>query len=329
MTAVLERPAPVRPAPQGAPPKPPATKRLPFWLRSRPQRRRSARPQPTPREIRWWLGVVWLLLSALLMGFVAHVTIIGGLQHSRAQYILYQDLRASLALATAPLGQLDVDGELVPNGTPIGLLTIQRLGISEVVVQGTHASDLTKGPGHRRDTVFPGQAGTSVIMGRQATYGGVFGNLSGIVPGDRIRFVSGQGTSTFEVFGVRREGDLLPEALGDDAGRLELITAGGIPLAPDGVLHVDAALTSEVQDTPSPVFTRQVLDPAEEAMASDSGGWFPTLFWFQWLALAVIVLRWVRTKWAVWQTWMIGVPVLLGLGAATADAAMTNLPNLL
>ena len=302
---------------------------LPVWLRSAPRRARTRKPPPTLRQVRWWVGVGWLLVSALFLGFVAHVTLIGALQHSRSQYVLYQQLRSDLALATAPLGQLDVDGKLVPNGTPIGVLTIERLGITEVIVQGTRPDDLTSGPGHRRDTVFPGQGGTSIIMGRQASYGGPFGTLGRLIPGDRIEIVTGQGTSRYEVFGVRREGDVLPETLKAGAGRLELVTADGIPLAPSGALHIDASLTSEVQQTPSPVFTKEVLDPSEFAMAADASGWFPMLFWLQLLTVAAIALRWVRSRWGRWQTWVISLPVLLALGAATANAAMTNLPNLL
>ena len=315
--------------PKKAPPvrKPPRA--LPIWLRKRPNRPRNTKPAPTPRDIRWWVGVVWLLLSALLLGFVTHVTIIGSLQHSRAQYVMYQQLRTELALATAPLGQLDVNGKLVPNGTPVGLIRIDRLGISEVFVQGTTPIDLTKGPGHRRDTVLPGQVGTSIIMGRQATYGGPFGALSALIPGDQIIVITGQGESTYTVFGVRREGDLLPEALSSGQGRLELITANGVPLAPSGALHIDASLDTKPNETPSPVFTKEVLAPSELEMGADSAGWFPLLFWLQWLTVAVIALRWVRGRWGRWQTWMIAVPVVLALGAATAGAAVTILPNLL
>jgi sortase A len=287
------------------------------------------RPAPTPSDIRWWVGVVWLLLSALLLGFVTHVTIIGSLQHSRAQYVLYQNLRTELALATTPLGQLDVDGNLVPNGVPLGLISIDRLGITEVYVQGTTPADLTKGPGHRRDTVMPGQEGTSIIMGRQATYGGPFGSLSALLPGDQIMVTTGQGTATYSVFGIRRDGDLLPQPLQSGEGRLELITANGVPLAPSGSLHIDASLESKTNETPSPVFTKEVLDPSELDLGTDSTGWFPLLFWLQWLTVAVTALRWVRSRWGMWQTWMIAVPVVLALGAATADAAMTILPNLL
>ena len=304
---------------------------LPFWLRNPPKSGRARKPAPTPREVRWWVAVVWLVVSTLLLGFVAHVTLVGSLQHSRSQYTLYQQLRTELALATAPLGQLDVNAALVPDGTPIGLISIEtpNFTLNEVFMQGTTSSDLSSGPGHRRDTVMPGQKGTSIIMGRQAAYGGPFGYLSSLAPGDQIVVTTGQGISKFQVIGIRREGELLPQPLKTGEGRLELITAGGSPLLPSGTLHIDANLTTDPVETPSPVFTKEVLSPAEFPMATDSSGWLPTLFWGQLLLAAVLGLRWVRSRWGMWQTWMISIPLLLALGAATANSAMTLLPNLL
>lgn len=323
MTAVLEAPPKARVTPDAA------RKALPAWLRKPPRRPVNRKPAPTPRDIRWWVGVIWLLVSALLIGFVAHVTLIGSLQHSRSQHVLYQELRTNLALAVTPVGQLDFNGDLVADGTPVALITIKRIGVAEVVVQGTSPSALTAGPGHRRDSVMPGQEGTSILMGRQATYGGPFSGISSLADGDVIEVTTGQGVAEYEVFGVRQEGDLLPVPLEDGEGRLELITADGVPLAPSGAIHVDAVLTSDVQTTPSPSFTTAALQPSELAMASDAGGWFETLFWLQWLTVAAIALRWVRSRWGMWQTWVIALPVLLVLGATTAGAAMTMLPNLL
>lgn len=303
---------------------------LPVWLRKPPKRRReSTRTPPSPREIRWWVGVMWLALSALLLGLVAHVSIVGGLQHARSQHVLYDDLRGNLAEAISPLGQLTTDSTIVPSGTAVALLEIPRLSLSEVVVQGTTPTDLMLGPGHRRDTVFPGQVGTSILMGRQATYGGPFNAIGSLIPGDVITITTGQGEHRYEVFSIRRDGDLLPEPLPAGEGRLELISAEGIPLAPTGAIHVDAALVTDVVDTPAPVFTTEVLDPSELAMASDSHGWLSTLLWLQWLIFAVIGVRWARSVWGIWQTWIVAVPILLALGAGTANAAMTMLPNLL
>ncbi|WP_309710902.1 sortase domain-bontaining protein [Pseudolysinimonas sp.] len=309
----------------------PSPVRLPFWLRKPPTTRRIRKPALTPAEPRWWIGVIWLVLSALLLGFVAHVTLVGSLQHARSQQTLYQELRSSLALATSPLGQLDVDGVLVPDGTPIGVLSIQTddVSIEEVFVQGTTGGVLTAGPGHRRDTVMPGQEGTSILMARQATYGGPFGYLAALEPGDLIRVTTGQGVAKYEVFGVRREGELLPQALANGEGRLELITADGSPLLPAGTLHIDAELVSSVQETPAPVLTKEVLSSAEQAMAGDPSGWLPTLFWAQLLIVAAVATRWVRSRWGMWQTATIAVPILVPLAAATSNAAMTLLPNLL
>lgn len=314
-----------------APPAPAQQRPLPFWLRKRPVRVRPRKPAPTPRDVRWWVAIVWLVLSAILLGFVAHVSLVGSLQHARSQYTLYQELRSTLALATAPLGQLDVNGVLVPDGTPIGLMTIETdtVSLSEVFVQGTSADVLTVGPGHRRDTVMPGQVGTSIIMGRQATFGGPFGSLSLLRPGDEITITTGQGESTFVVIGLRREGELLPLPLDEGEGRLELITADGNPLVPTGALHIDADLVGEAFEAPTPVFTKAVLEPSEFAMATDVSGVIPTLFWAQLLFAAIVVVRWVRSRWGIWQTWIIAIPVVLALGAATASNAMTLFPNLL
>lgn len=298
---------------------------VPFWLRRRP---RAARPRPTPREPRWWLGVVWLLVSVLMLGFVGHIAIFGVLQHDRSQAIGYDELRTALAKAEAPVGQLGVNEEIVPTGTATALLEIPALGLVEVVREGTDPDVLRLGVGHRRDTVMPGQEGTSILYGRQSTYGGPFGGLAALVPGDEIEVTTGQGTFTFSVFGTRRPGDPLPEELADGAGRLELITADGPALIPTSVLYIDAALEGDPADTPAPVFTEKVLEPAELAMGAHHDG-LSLFFSLQWLAIAAIVARWLLQRWGMWQTWIVASPTLLVLAATTADRAIGLFPNLI
>ena len=214
-------------------------------------------------------------------------------------------------------------------GTPIALIKIPKLGLSEVVRQGTTSEVTRLGVGHRRDTPLPGQTGTSILFGRQSAYGGPFGGLAALVPGDTIRVTTGQDTRTFTVFGLRRPGDPLPETLAAGAGRLELVTADGPPLASDGVLYVDATLRGKPSATPASVITSRALDPAEKVMGSNDDGWLPLLFTFQWLAIASVLTRWLVQKWGRWQTWIVAAPVLLVLGASTADCAMALLPNLI
>lgn len=312
-----------------APPPPPAPPpQVPIWLRP-PANRKPKKPRPTPRDLRWWIGVVWLLLSVVLLGFVTHVALFGILQHARNQATGYAELRTSLALAQTPLGQLDFANRLVPDGTPIALLSIPRLGMSEVIRQGT-TSDVTRlGVGHRRDTPYPGQAGLSILYGRQSTYGAPFGQLPALVPGDKIKVTTGQATSTYVVFGLRRPGDPLPVALTPNAGRLELVTADGPPLISSRILYVDADLTSKVQPSSRTVITGRALDPSEKVMGVETNGWLALVFSLQWLVVAAILTRWLVQAWGRWQTWIVAGPVLLVLGATTADCAMALLPNLI
>jgi sortase A len=53
------------------------------------------------------------------------------------------------------------------------------------------------------------------------------------------------------------------------------------------------------------------------------------LFTFQWLAVTAVLSRWLVQRWGRWQTWIVAAPVLLVLGATTADCAMALLPNLI
>ncbi|NEM90806.1 sortase domain-bontaining protein [Galbitalea soli] len=270
-----------------------------------------------------------MTLSTLLLAFVGHVTLFGAIQHTQSQLQEYQALRSSLALATTPLGQTDLNGVPVASGTPIAVMSIPRLGWSEVISEGTTPSILRAGPGHRRDSVFPGQAGTSIILGRAATYGGPFAGLSALVPGDTISVITGQGDNKFTVIGLRRAGDLLPTPTSPTGGRLELVTADGPPLAPTGILYVDAALSGTAHETPGRIFQPAALSPGEGAMQTDPNAILPFLFALQWLAIAIAGARWLQRRWGVWQTWIVAAPVILVLGATTADAAIGLLPNLL
>jgi hypothetical protein len=211
----------------------------------------------------------------------------------------------------------------------VALLEIPAIGVSEVVVEGTTAKTLRGGVGRRRDSVMPGQAGTAVVMGRQAAYGGPFGELRRLVPGDLITLTTGQGIATSRVFGLRRAGDPLPEPLGAGRGRLELMTGDGMALFASGVLHVDAELVTETHDSSSKVMAYPALPQAERAMGQDPGAGFAAFFFALFSAAAGVGTWWLWRSWGRWQAWMIGAPVVLALGVTCADLVMNALPNLI
>ncbi|NUR31570.1 MAG: sortase [Catenulispora sp.] len=274
------------------------------------------------------VGASLTILAVLLLGFVANLALVGELRHERDQHVAYATLREQLANATAPTGQTDAGGDLLPAGTPIALLQIPQIGLNEVVFEGTTGSVLASGPGHRRDTPLPGQAGASVIMGRRAAFGGPFSDIAALVRDDRFTVVTGQGRQVYRVIGVRVAGDPQPAPLAAGAGRLTLVTADGSALAPSGVLRVDAALESPVVPSPSRPIAPGAITAAEQPLASDTSEWIMAVLLGQALLILSATTVWVRVRWGRWQTWTAATPLLVALGLALADHVAFLLPNL-
>jgi LPXTG-site transpeptidase (sortase) family protein len=268
-------------------------------------------------------------LSVVLAGLVAHAAIFSALQHRRSQLIAYDELRVTLAKAETPVGQLDFAGDLVPAGTPVALLQIPTIGLTEVIIEGTTAQVLRAGAGHRRDSAMPGQAGTAVLMGRQATYGGPFRSLARLAPGDTITITTGQGVHTYRVIGLRRAGDPLPQSLRSGQGRLEMITGDGLALFPSGALHLDAELVSTVQPGAAKVMAYPALPAAERPMGQDPAANFAALVGVIFAGATGVGLGWAGRTWGRWHAWLVGVPIALSVGAACGDLVMNTLPNLL
>jgi sortase A len=265
-------------------------------------------------------------VSILAAWFVLYAVVLSPIEASHRQALLYNDLREDLALQTAPLG-----GQIIP-GTPLALLDSEDAGINDVVVvEGTASGDLMNGPGHKRDTVLPGQIGVSVLYGRASLFGGPFGSVAGLRTGDKIVATTGQGVFTYVVQGVRRAGDSFPAPLAAGAGRLTLVSAEGNGrfgfLAPQAVVYIDAALQGQAQPTlpgrPS------VVPKSEQAMQGDPSALLPLALALPLLVGAVLLVAWARTRWGGWQTWVIGAPILLATVWAVSQAAVQLLPNLL
>ncbi|MEU9455972.1 sortase [Streptomyces sp. NPDC048277] len=270
-----------------------------------------------------------LSLAALLLGITAQLLVVSGAQEHSAQHADFDQLREQLALGTAPVAQTGLDGKLLAPGTPVALIDVPELGLSQVVLEGTDSSVLTDGPGHRRDTPMPGQAGTSVLMGRGAAYGGPFGKLSRLATGDTFTVITGQGKAKYQVIDVRRAGDPAPTALAAGKSRIVLITATGPKFMPSGILRVDADLVSEPFQTPSAVIRAGTLPASEEPLARPSGVPWPLVMWLQALLLCAVAAVWAWHRWGRHQTWIVFAPVVAVLGLQVATRTTELLPNLL
>jgi sortase A len=99
-----------------------------------------------------------------------------------AQRLARQTLATNAAVpATTSLPAVPV------NGAPLADLSIPRLQLSAVVLEGSDAATLRHGVGHIEDTALPGQAGNVAIAGHRDTF---FRPLRNVQVGDDVFLVT-------------------------------------------------------------------------------------------------------------------------------------------
>lgn len=290
----------------------------------------TARHTVDHRELPLGLAVVLSTIGGvalLAFWFVLHLFFLSALQEHGSQARLYAHFRASLAEATAPLGGT------IRAGSPVALLQARSGGLRKlVVVEGTTSTQLESGPGHLVDTPLPGQAGVSVIFGRSVTFGGPFGNITSMKPGDVITVTTGQGVFQYRVDRVRGPGSPLPPASAGNSSRLTLVTSASSGWrsgwAPDHAVYVDATMVGgQVQPTPSGQPT--ALTQASLPMRGNTGSLVGLVFWLEALLLVCAAIAWTWARWGRSATWIAGVPLLLAILWGASDAAAQLLPNLI
>lgn len=295
-------------------------------------RTRMRRVSPPPRgpqtrargeQATLLVSSVATMVALVCLWVAAQLLVLGGLAQSRDQQLLYTEFRTQLAAATAPIGPV------VPAGDPVALIQIPRLGVQQVVVEGTATGDTLAGPGHLRDTPLPGQAGTSVVFGRAATYGAPFRDLIQLAKGDRIMVVMAQGQVPFTVRDVRRAGDPLPQPLAVGRARLTLVTAVGTgrfgAVTPHEAVYVDAEAKKSF---PAPAGRPTAVPASELVLATDQGA-LPALVLCLALLLALtLAIVAARRRWSAVLVWLVAAPCAMALAWLTTDTVMRLMPNL-
>lgn len=306
-------------------------------------RRRAKTPRPpkpprySPREMRTLAPLsrtqivvrsILLLVVVTQVGFLLHLTVYSHLRHALLQSQLRGQLTSELAAGIAPVGEGTFENALLADGAPVARISIPAIGLDEIVVEGTSSVALQSGPGHRRDTVLPGQTGTSVLLGRTSAYGGPFSRIQELAPGETISVVTGQGESLFKVIGVRYAGDPAPPAVTRGHGRLTLQTGRGFPYLPNATVRVDADLVSTTQAIGRRQTTSALLPDSHKAMASDTSTLWALVFGLQFLLLAEVGVVWAWNRFGRAKTWIVATPVLILGFLLVFDQLTKLLPNL-
>lgn len=292
-------------------------RRLPAWARRRGTSKAAADELTAVAGVMQW---ILLTVAGLALWFAAFGVGMSALQEQHAQHDLYAKFRAQLAAGTAPVGGA------ITEGSPVAMLDSPAAGLHGlVVVEGTTSTDLQTGPGHFPGTVLPGQAGVSVLLGRSVSYGGPFGDISGLQPGETIVVTTGQGQFTYVVAHV---GERIPTST-SAAGQLLLATSEGrgwrAGWAPSNAVYVDAVLDGKPVAGVAPA---GLTNSADLPMRGDTSQLFALVLWMQLLVLAVLGMVVARARWGTWQPWLVGVPVVLAALWGASSSVWVLLPNL-
>ncbi|MEZ0069086.1 sortase A [Streptacidiphilus sp. MAP12-20] len=263
------------------------------------------------------LGVAYAasLLGTLLLGFGAFLFTMSSFQEEHYQATVHRSFADDLGNAVAPTGS-------APDGEPVAVLDISAIGVHDVVVvEGTTARDLMRGPGHRRDTVLPGQTGAAVLFGRRTTFGGPFGHVDALRPGDRIQVTTGQGRFVYVVDGSGTGSRPFHDAA---TNLLVLATSDPSWIPTDTVL-----VSARLQGTPAPnPGGRPAVVPADKALAGQPDALAALQLWSLALVAATVLTVLAAFRWRRSAAYLVAAPVLLALLWSVYENAAALLPNL-
>ena len=162
-----------------------------------------------------YLGTLLLVAGVLTLAWV--ITVWRWQDPFTALYTHFQqahlsheyDTRAA-AFKAKPIKRHDLASELagmaadarayartLHTGDPVGRITIGRIGLKMVVVQGTDHETLKKGPGHYSSSGLPGEGKLIYIAGHRTTYLAPFSDINDIRNGDYIKLQVPYGTFTY------------------------------------------------------------------------------------------------------------------------------------
>jgi sortase A len=203
-------------------------------------------------------------------------------------------------------------------GEPVGDIRIPKIGVNQVVVEGTNTPDLRKGPGHYIGTPLPGQNGNASVAGHRTTYGHPFYNLDGVKVGDPIVLTTLQGIFVYDTTKTSVVSPSDTTVIKNTYANLLTLTTCNPRFSAATRLIVQAKLAhSQLFPNQGLPAGRLTTDPKSGDLAGNSDvGLTQTLFWgFLVLVLLGAILyttwRFRRQRWMIWGVGTVGMLVLL------------------
>lgn len=266
------------------------------------------------------------MFAVTVVALVMVLTLGSRLTYATSQRSLesrFEDAAANLNLP--PVVDAESGQPIVPKpGEPVALLTIDRIGLREVVVEGTDPRRTKLGPGHLAATPLPGQYGNAVIMGRSLTYGAPFRDIDALRTGDEITVTARNGTVRYNVRAVKTVAASRVDVLATNGkNQLTLLTAtNAFDASRRTVVQADL-VGKAIGFTPSRVAPTKV----DLGVSGKSQSWAP-------LALALQLLLFCSIGWAFATrrihtgiAWLIAAPIALAIVWLVSDQFALVLPS--
>jgi sortase A len=296
-----------------------------------------------PGRMRGWriidfVGRALVGAGVLVLLFVAYQLWGTGIIEQRAQKSLKQDFEQTLKKVPpqpdskpyVPAEPTDKscgnsstsvaeDGTLAApaEGQPVAHIVIPAIGVDKIVVQGVGLPDLKKGPGHYKQTPFPGQKGNASIAGHRTTYGAPFNRLDELENGDAICVTTQQGLFFYQVTEKKvvkpRQTEVLNKT---DDNRLTLTTCNPKYSASQRLVVISQLMTTPATVEPITITHQAVPEPKTTEPAKDglSGGTeprTPAVLWGLLAAGIALAIIYFARRWNRWVVYVLGAPIFL------------------
>jgi len=259
--------------------------------------------------LRVTVGRVLLVAGVLVLLFIPYLLWGTGLITARAQDQLRQQFAASQLRHHADVGlhshpQTSTLPTIAPTiaapapGQPVGIISIPKIALQMVVVEGTDAEQLRSGPGHYPGTPLPGEQGNVAIAGHRTTYLHPFYNLNELVVGDAVNILTGQGLFVYQVTSSQAVDPTDVAVVAPTPTPMLTLTTCNPRYSASQRLVVQAKLVSDVLTAPAKPSTSPTTPrtpPRHTTVASDAvvqGSWLWAIVWGAVVA-ALAVAVWV------------------------------------
>lgn len=284
-------------------------------------------PVADPSRLRT-LARALTIMGLACLSVAVFQTWIGNVSERREQRTLRGAFQQILSTG-AGLGR-DADGNqrAIEAGSAVALLEIPKIGVRKIVVEGSGANELKRGPGLLPSSPLPGQPGHTIIVGRRTTYGSPFKKLDTLTPQDDVKVTTPYGQFAYKIRGVETVSPGKATKLEPTEGSLLSLLTSDAPHIGGSALMVTAVLDGDPSTFADPP-RKSAGEPGSVTFAGNAGAGPGAAALGVLLLSALVGADSLYRRWRRWPTYLLTTPVIIALLLAFMENLSSLLPTTL